>query len=273
MLELKLGCFKPNMFLFSFSQSHHAGIETTIRKRIDDPGKLPIAPCWNWNGGYDSDWQGWWILPIAPCWNWNTEVQQIALQELILPIAPCWNWNYGGSTIAISKYPSPNRTMLELKPLRFQIVFCETGISQSHHAGIETTNLIDKSGMLQLLPIAPCWNWNITSNTKVDCKTSTPNRTMLELKRAKTWSRVNILLPSQSHHAGIETGNLWLIWVTPNISQSHHAGIETDSICRWGRFNRSPNRTMLELKQYSSSNLNNITWSSQSHHAGIETIL
>ncbi len=164
--------------------------------------------------------------------------------------------------------------------------------SQSHHAGIETFFWWICFKYRPLLPIAPCWNWNVipTNNKPVS---PAPNRTMLELKH--NWKKLEKWkIYSQSHHAGIETYLVHLTvtegpglpiapcwnWNMIKLNQDQlAAGLPIAPCWNWNKLSPAvlsqrklpPNRTMLELKQSKQSLVHLIFRHSQSHHAGIET--
>ena len=120
------------------------------------------------------------------------------------------------------------------------------------------------------------------------------NRTIVGLKQVLAWHNGSRAHEQQSHHCGIETGNLvgwvWtldaqqshhcgietLVWVvsleTYVRQQSHHCGIET-YIGRGLdlREGEGSNRTIVGLKLTSGGVLTCVKAKQQSHHCGIET--
>mgnify|MGYP007127516071 CR=1 FL=1 len=122
-LELKLVA-KADFIDRVFSQSHQAGIETQQR---------PI------------DGMVWQILPIAPSWNWNSGNLHCSNNPFVTPNRTKLELKHWPSGCQFLWPGPPNRTKLELKHVT--VGYCKTaGNSQSHQAGIETTNVLSGKG-------------------------------------------------------------------------------------------------------------------------------
>ena len=159
----------------------------------------------------------------------------------------------------LRKLLAPNRTKLELKldsSYFLELVFSS---SQSHQAGIETTN--------NFYTVDNSWTPN---RTKLELKRVfssrypkglfSPNRTKLELKLKKSIIEAPQAISSQSHQAGIETEFALLFKVASSAPNRTKLELKRVFSSRYPKGLFSPNRTKLELKLFKYMGISRACW-------------
>ena len=141
-------------------QSHHTGIEMPVwvecRHWHWSTNRTILELKYEPNGGSG---KGLTLLPIAPYWNWNSDNRELPIwtvdptNRTILELKFVWETN------TLVHESTTNRTILELK-LELRVWEQNDTDYQSHHTGIEILELLLMVLWLQMLPIAPYWNWN-----------------------------------------------------------------------------------------------------------------
>ncbi len=140
-----------------------------------------------------------------------------------LPIEPKWNWNIVVNSGTILHWSF-----------------------QSNQSGIETTHLCLMLNRL-ILPIEPKWNWNGSGPKKLPYRTTTSNRTKVELKQ-RNWN-----IKGWTFRLPIEpkwNWNKFLLLFMPYGGSSNRTKVELKLLFhrRSANVAITSNRTKVELK-------------------------